>query len=53
MERNIFHWYGLAFIVNQKLKSKIYKLEKGDDRFPIMQLARSRSKKPNEKENKK
>ena len=52
-------WYGLAFFVNQKLKNKIYKVEKGDDRVPmkgpndrvpILQLARSRSKKSIENE---
>ena len=36
--------YGLAFIVNQKWKSKIHKLEKVDDSNPILQPARSRDK---------
>ena len=40
-------WYGLAFIVNQKWKNKIYKLRKVD-RIPILQLVRSRSKKQKE-----
>ena len=46
-------WYGLAFIVNQKMKSRFYKLWKlwkGDDKLPILQLARFRSKKLNVKE---
>ena len=43
-------WYGFAFIVNQKLKSKIYKLGKGDDKIPVPRLARSRSQKQNENE---
>ena len=34
----------LAFMVNQKLKNKIYKLWKDDDRIPVPQLARSRAK---------
>ena len=33
-------WYGLAFIVNQKSKD--------GDRTPVLQLARFRSKKPND-----
>ena len=36
-------WYGLAFLVNQKWKIKIYKLGKGG-RIPILQLTRSRNK---------
>ena len=36
--------YGLAFIVNQKRKSKIHKLGKVDDRNQILQPARSRNK---------
>ena len=44
-------WYRLAFIVNQKLKNKIYQLGKTDDRIPILQVARSRSKKLNENGN--
>ena len=35
---------GLAFIVNQKWKSKIYKLGKLDDRNQILQPANSRNK---------
>ena len=31
-------WYGLEFIVNKKLKNKIYKLGKVDDRIPVLQL---------------
>ena len=41
-------WCELAFIVSQKLRNKIYKLEKDDYRIPILQLARFRSRKPNE-----
>ena len=37
-------WYGLAFIVNQKWKSKIFKLWKVDDRIQILEPARSRNK---------
>ena len=37
--------YGLASTVNQKLKNKIHKLGKGDDRILVLQLARSRTKK--------
>ena len=44
--------YWLAFIVNQKLKNKIYKLGKGDYRILILQLGRCRSKKPNENKTK-
>ena len=36
--------YGLAFIMNQKWKSKIYKLGKLNDRNQILQPARSRNK---------
>ena len=36
--------YGLVFIVNQKWKSKIYKLGKVNDRNQILQPARSRNK---------
>ena len=36
--------YGLAFIMNQKWKSKIYKLGKVNDRNQILQPARSRNK---------
>ena len=35
-------WYGLAFIVSQKWKNKIYKLGKVEDRIAILQLVRSR-----------
>ena len=35
---------GLKFMVNQKWKSKIYKLGKLDDRNQILQPARSRKK---------
>ena len=38
-------WYWLAFTVNQNWKNKIYRLGKVDDRTPILQLARSMSKK--------
>ena len=38
----------LAFIVNKKLKNKIYKLGKADDRIPVLQLTRSRGKKQKE-----
>ena len=37
--------YGLASTVNRKLKNKIHKLGKGDDRILVLQLARSRAKK--------
>ena len=37
--------YGLASTVNRKLKKKIHKLGKGDDRILVLQLARSRTKK--------
>ena len=40
----MFLWYGLAFIVNQKWKSKTYKLGKVDDRTLVLQIARSRGK---------
>ena len=40
---NIPIWYRLAFIVNQKWKTKIYKLRKVH-RISILQLARSKSK---------
>ena len=38
-------WCGLAFIVNQKWKNQIEKLGKVDDKIPILQLTRSKSKK--------
>ena len=38
-------WYGLEFMVNQKRKNKISVLGKVDDRIPILQLTRSKSKK--------
>ena len=41
-------WYGLAFIVNKKLKNKIYNLGKANDRIPVLQLTRSRGKKQKE-----
>ena len=44
----IFIWHGLAFIVNYKWKNKIYKQGKLDDRIPILQLARFRSKRKKE-----
>ena len=40
--------YGIAFIVNQKWKNKIDKLKKVDERIPILQLTRLRSKKQKE-----
>ena len=40
----MFESYGLAFIMNQKWKSKIYKLGKLSDRNQILQPARSRKK---------
>ena len=43
----ISFWYGVALIVNQKLKNKVYKPRKGDDRIQILQLATSRNKKLN------
>ena len=36
--------YGLAFIMNQKWKSKIYELGKVNDRNQILQATRSRNK---------
>ena len=42
-------WYGLAFIVNQKWKIKIFKLGKVD-RIPILQLTRSSNNKQKETE---
>ena len=42
--------YGLAFIVHQKWKNKICKLDKVDDRIQILQPARSRNKRPKETE---
>ena len=36
--------FGLAFIINQKWKIKIYKLGKVNDRNQILQPARSRNK---------
>ena len=41
-------WYGLTFIVNKKWKDKIYKPGKVDDKIPVLQLTRSRSKKQKE-----
>ena len=41
-------WYGPAFIVNKKWKTKIYKMGKVDDRIPVLQLTRSSSKKQEE-----
>ena len=40
-------WYGLALIVDQKWKNKIYKLGKVG-KIPILRLARSMSKKQKE-----
>ena len=45
-------WYGLAFVVNQKFKNKIYNLGKKDDSIPMLQLARSRSTESNKNETK-
>ena len=42
--------YGLALIVNQKWKNKIYKFGKVDDRIQILQLARYRNKRQKETE---
>ena len=44
-------WYGLAFSVNQKLKRKIYRLGKGHEIIPTLQLAMSSSKKNKWKRN--
>ena len=44
-------WYGLAFIVNEKLKNRTYKLWKGHDSIPILQLARFMGKKNKQKRN--
>ena len=41
-------WYGLAFIMNKNRKNKIYKLRNVDERIPVIQLNRSRSKKQKE-----
>ena len=38
-------WYELAFTVDRKLKHKIHKLGKCDDRTPILQLTGCRTKK--------
>ena len=46
----LLFWFGLAVIVNQKCKNKIYKLRKLDDRIQILQLARSRNKRQKETE---
>ena len=43
-DKNIHHWYGIGFIVNEKLKNNIYKLGEVGDTIPFKQLARSRSK---------
>lgn len=44
--RNIIKslWYGLAFFVVKNDKRKIFNFGKVDGRIPIIQLARSRSK---------
>ena len=42
--------YGLALIVNQKWKNKIYKFGKIDDRIQILQLAGDRNKRQKETE---
>ena len=44
-------WYGLPFSVNQKLKRKIYRLGKGHEIIPTLQLAMSSSKKNKWKRN--
>ena len=44
-------WFGLAFSVNQKLKRKIYRLGKGHEIIPTLQLAMSSSKKTKWKRN--
>lgn len=41
---------GSAFIVNRKLKTKIYKLLKVDHRIPVLQLAKFRGTKQKETE---
>ena len=40
----MYHWYGIAFIVNQQWRSKICKLGRVNDTIPFLQLARYRSK---------
>ena len=40
--------YGIAFIVDQKRKNKIYKQGKVDDRISILKLARSRTRRRKE-----
>ena len=49
-QKAIYLWHGLAFIVNQKWKSKIYELGNVDDRILVLQVVRSRSQR--QKENK-
>ena len=46
----MYHWYGIAFIVIQKWRSKICKLRRVDDTIPFLQLARYRSKNKKETE---
>ena len=36
--------YWLAFVVNQNWKNKIYRLGKVDEKIPILQVTRSKSK---------
>ena len=43
-------WYGIALIVDQKWKNKIYKLGKVG-KIPVLGLARSMSKKQKETDN--
>ena len=50
MQPTISLWNGLAFIVNQNWKSKIYKLGKVDKINSVLQLTRSKGKKQKEKE---
>ena len=45
MGKDVSLWYRLAFIVNQKCKTKISKRGKVDEIIPPLQLARARSKK--------
>ena len=49
MQIIIFRLYGLAIIVTQKWKIKIYKLRKVGERIQVLQLTISRSKKPKKK----
>ena len=46
MEKDIIIslWYGLAFMVNPKLKNKIYRPGKSADRIPILPKTKRKQK---------